>query len=170
MTAQSPDSFYIGTKIKNSLSDSDNFDSLRTVQWKDNKVIMIDQTKLPNKLEFVEYTTFQEIAHAIKTLIVRGAPAIGVSAAFGLALAALQSTAQTRDALLADLEAASTTLAATRPTAVNLVWGLKTNHGHCKGRSYCQGYNPKSYCKISPDGRRRPCNQQGHGKTWLHLV
>ena len=107
------------------MSDSDNFDSLRTVQWKDNKVIMIDQTKLPNKLEFVEYTTFQEIAHAIKTLIVRGAPAIGVSAAFGLALAALQSTAQTRDALLADLEAASTTLAATRPTAVNLVWGLK---------------------------------------------
>ena len=107
------------------MSDSDNFDSLRTVQWKDNKVIMIDQTKLPNKLEFVEYTTYQEIAHAIKTLIVRGAPAIGVSAAFGLALAALQSTAQTRDALLADLEAASTTLAATRPTAVNLVWGLK---------------------------------------------
>lgn len=103
-----------------------NFDSsLQTVRWQDNKVVMIDQTKLPNKLEFVEYTTYQEVAHAIKTLIVRGAPAIGVSAAFGLALAARQSTATTRDGLLADLETAKKILFATRPTAVNLVWGLQ---------------------------------------------
>ena len=86
---------------------------------------MIDQTKLPNKLEFVEYATYQEVAQAIRTLVVRGAPAIGVSAAFGLALAALQSTADTKDALLADLQTAKDTLLATRPTAVNLAWGLQ---------------------------------------------
>ncbi len=103
-----------------------NFDSfLKTVQWRDNKVVMIDQTKLPNKLEFVEYSTYQEVAQAIKTLVVRGAPAIGVSAAFGMALAALQSTAETKDALLEDLQTAKDTLFATRPTAVNLAWGLQ---------------------------------------------
>ena len=60
--------------------------SLRTVEWKNNKVIMIEQTKLPNELIFVEYDDFKQVANAIKTLIVRGAPAIGVSGAFGLGL------------------------------------------------------------------------------------
>ena len=63
---------------------------MRTIEWKDNSVIMIDQTKLPNSLEYVKYTDYNQVANAIKTLIVRGAPAIGVSGAFGLALAALQ--------------------------------------------------------------------------------
>ena len=99
--------------------------SLRTVQWRDNKVIMIDQTKLPNKLIFVEYDDFNQIANAIKTLIVRGAPAIGVSGAFGLALAALQSRAETKEEILSDLEDARKILFATRPTAVNLGWGLE---------------------------------------------
>ena len=61
--------------------------SLRTVEWKNNKVVMIDQTKLPNQLVFVQYNDFNQVADAIRTLIVRGAPAIGVSGAFGLALA-----------------------------------------------------------------------------------
>ena len=52
--------------------------SLKTVEWKDNSVIMIDQTKLPNTLEFVTYTDFNDVADAIRTLVVRGAPAIGV--------------------------------------------------------------------------------------------
>ncbi len=99
--------------------------SLRTVEWKDNKVIMIEQTKLPNKLIFVEYDDFNQVANAIKTLIVRGAPAIGVSGAFGLGLAALQSKAITKEALLSDLEDARKILFATRPTAVNLGWGLE---------------------------------------------
>ena len=99
--------------------------SLRTVEWKDNKVIMIDQTKLPNKLVFEEYNDFNQVADAIKTLVVRGAPAIGVSGAFGLALAVLQSKALTKDELLSDLEDAKKILFATRPTAVNLGWGLE---------------------------------------------
>ena len=99
--------------------------SLRTVEWKDNKVVMIDQTKLPNKLELVEYDDYNQVANAIKTLVVRGAPAIGVSGAFGLALSVLQSTATTKDDLISDLEKARTILFETRPTAVNLEWGLK---------------------------------------------
>ena len=99
--------------------------SLRTVEWKNNKVIMIEQTKLPNKLEFVEYDDFNQVANAIKTLIVRGAPAIGVSGAFGLGLAVLQSTANTKDELISDLQKAKNILFATRPTAVNLGWGLE---------------------------------------------
>jgi len=98
--------------------------SLRTIEWKDNKVVLIDQTKLPNELVFVEYSDFNEVANAIKTLVVRGAPAIGVSGAFGLALAALQSNASTKEELLADLETAKKILFETRPTAINLKWGL----------------------------------------------
>ena len=75
--------------------------SLRTIEWKNNKVVMIDQTKLPNKLEFVEYDDYNQVADAIKTLVVRGAPAIGVSGAVGLALAVLQSKAITKKARLA---------------------------------------------------------------------
>jgi len=85
---------------------------------------MIDQTKLPNELVFVEYSDYADVAHAIKTLIVRGAPAIGVSGAFGLALAALQSRSTTKEQLLSDLEIARKILFETRPTAVNLAWGL----------------------------------------------
>ena len=86
---------------------------------------MIDQTKLPNNLEFVTYDDFNQIADAIRTLVVRGAPAIGVSGAFGLALAALQSNAKEKDQLIQDLENAKKMLFETRPTAVNLVWGLE---------------------------------------------
>ncbi|EGG41807.1 aIF-2BI family translation initiation factor [Candidatus Nitrosarchaeum limnium SFB1] len=98
--------------------------SLRTVEWKDNKVIMIDQTKLPNQLVFVTYDDFNQVADAIRTLVVRGAPAIGVSGAFGLALASLQSKSTTKEELLSDLEKARKILFETRPTAVNLKWGL----------------------------------------------
>jgi methylthioribose-1-phosphate isomerase len=98
--------------------------SLKTIEWKDNSVIMIDQTKLPNSLEYVTYTDYNQVANAIRTLVVRGAPAIGVSGAFGLALAALQSNAKEKDQLIQDLKTAKKILFETRPTAVNLSWGL----------------------------------------------
>ena len=101
-----------------------NTELLKTVEWKNNKVVMIDQTKLPNNLVFVEYDNYNQVADAIKNLVVRGAPAIGVSGAFGLALAVLQSSANTREKLLNDLEHARLILHATRPTAINLKWGL----------------------------------------------
>ena len=99
--------------------------SLRTVEWKDNAVHMIDQTKLPNELVYVKFTDYNDVANAIRNLVVRGAPAIGVSGAFGLALAALQSTAETKNELLSDLEKARKVLHETRPTAINLAWGLE---------------------------------------------
>ena len=98
---------------------------LRTIEWKNDSVVMIDQTKLPNELVFVKYTDYNDIAEAIRTLVVRGAPAIGVSGAFGIALAALQSSSETLDGLLSDLEKAKKILVATRPTAINLSWGLE---------------------------------------------
>ena len=99
--------------------------TLRTIEWKNNEVIMIDQTKLPNELVFVKFTDYNDVAEAIRTLVVRGAPAIGVSGAFGMALAGLQSKAETKEELLSDLEKAQKILFMTRPTAVNLVWGLE---------------------------------------------
>jgi len=98
--------------------------TLKTIEWKDNSVIMIDQTKLPNILEYVTYTDFNQVADAIRTLIIRGAPAIGVSGAFGLALASLQSNATEKNELISYMENAKKILFETRPTAVNLAWGL----------------------------------------------
>ena len=77
---------------------------LHTVEWKNDSVVMIDQTKLPNELVFVKYTDYNDIAEAIRTLVVRGAPAIGVSGAFGIALAALQSSSETKEDLLSDID------------------------------------------------------------------
>jgi len=98
--------------------------SLKTVEWKNNKVVMIDQTKLPNELVFVEFSDYQQVANAINTMVVRGAPAIGVSGAFGLALASQKSNAATKEELLEELEKAKKILFETRPTAINLKWGL----------------------------------------------
>lgn len=97
---------------------------LLTVKWENNQVIMIDQTKLPSRLVYVKYKKYEDVARAIERLVVRGAPAIGVAAAFGMALAAISSKAKTPKALLKDLKIAYQRLRSTRPTAVNLVWAL----------------------------------------------
>ncbi len=97
---------------------------MRTVEWQDGKVRMIDQKQIPWKLEFVDLPDYQSVATAITDMTVRGAPAIGASAAFGMALAARQSKAQTMAALLADLQEAARVLKAARPTAVNLAWAV----------------------------------------------
>jgi methylthioribose-1-phosphate isomerase len=93
---------------------------------------MIDQTKLPNKLVYVKCRDYKEVADAIKKLVVRGAPAIGVTAAFGLALASQQSRAKTLAELMTDLDTAFKVLRATRPTAVNLFWALERVMGRAK--------------------------------------
>ncbi|KFM20907.1 Methylthioribose-1-phosphate isomerase protein [Marine Group I thaumarchaeote SCGC AAA799-D07] len=98
---------------------------LKTIEWRDNSVVMIDQTKLPKELLFITCTDYEQVANAIKTLVVRGAPAIGVSGAFGLALAALQSNANTKEEMIDNLDKAKKILFETRPTAVNLAWALE---------------------------------------------
>ncbi len=94
------------------------------VRWDGERLVLIDQTRLP--VEEIErpYRAWPEVAEAIRALVVRGAPAIGVTAAFGVVLAARQSPATTFEGLLADLEEAIKGLAATRPTAMNLFWAL----------------------------------------------
>ena len=99
--------------------------TLKTIEWKNGSVVMIDQTKLPSKLVFVTLTDYNQVADAIKTLVIRGAPAIGISGAFGLALAALNSKANSKDELINELKHAKKILFETRPTAVNLKWGLE---------------------------------------------
>ncbi len=98
---------------------------LLTVSWKDNSVVMIDQTKLPNKLEYVKCMTYENVADCIKNLVIRGAPAIGVAAAMGLALAAMKSKAKTPEELMHELDTAFKVLRNTRPTAINLFWALE---------------------------------------------
>jgi methylthioribose-1-phosphate isomerase len=94
------------------------------VRWEGDRLALLDQTRLPREEVEIRYTAWEDVATAIRTLVVRGAPAIGVAAAFGVALAARQSRADTFDGFLADLETAVKGLAATRPTAVNLFWAL----------------------------------------------
>jgi len=95
------------------------------LRWAGDRLVLVDQTRLP--VEEVERScaTWPEVADCIRTLVIRGAPAIGVAAAFGVALAARQSGARDFEGLLADLEEAIKGLGATRPTAVNLFWALE---------------------------------------------
>jgi len=95
---------------------------LQTVTWKNGKVCLIDQTVLPDRLRHVEMADWREVVEAIRTMIVRGAPAIGCTAALGLAMGARDIPAQSRDAFLAQFCAMADAFRAARPTAVNLFW------------------------------------------------
>lgn len=88
---------------------------MKTLYWKDNSLYILDQTRLPAKVTYVECKTYQDVIYAIKTLMVRGAPAIGVSAAFAMALAEIAGE---------DLKKAAFEITTARPTAVNLFWAV----------------------------------------------
>lgn len=88
---------------------------MKTMYWKNNHLFLIDQTKLPDELVYYECKTYKDVIHAIKTMKVRGAPAIGVAAAFGMALAEIEGV---------DLQKAGEEIKAARPTAVNLFWAV----------------------------------------------
>ena len=100
------------------------FFTIRTVTWDHGRVKMIDQTALPARLTYVSYRSPEEVAAAIRTMVVRGAPAIGVAAAMGLALAAQRSKATRLPDLMREMQSSSALLKSTRPTAVNLFWGI----------------------------------------------
>src|SRR4249919_2586940 len=89
---------------------------VETIEWTDAGVVMIDQTRLPREQVFVTCRSYLEVADAIRTMVIRGAPAIGVAAAMGVALGVQES---------ADFDTVCRTLAATRPTAVNLFWAIQ---------------------------------------------
>lgn len=97
---------------------------MRTVFWENNELKMIDQRILPARFEILSYRGHKEVAHAITDMVVRGAPAIGAAAAFGLALSGYESASTSTEGLLADLRASAAVLKASRPTAVNLAWAV----------------------------------------------
>lgn len=101
------------------------FSDFRTIYWREGAVYLVDQSKLPHSLEFIKCISYREVCEAIRTMKVRGAPAIGAAAAYGLALAAHNSGARTRAQLIEDIKKAYEELRSTRPTAVNLFWALE---------------------------------------------
>ena len=97
---------------------------LPTIEWRDDAVVMVDQRKLPAEETYVSCRSAAHVARAIKTMVIRGAPAIGVAAAMGLALGVKQSSSTGTQKLAADFYKLCELMAATRPTAVNLFWAI----------------------------------------------
>ena len=97
---------------------------MRTIEWREGVVLTIDQRSLPLREEWIEIRNCMDAASAIKEMKVRGAPLIGVTAAYGLALTAYHSRARSRDELMRELERCAERLRRTRPTAVNLFWAI----------------------------------------------
>src|SRR5262245_46571796 len=102
---------------------------IKTIEWTNEGVRMIDQRKLPTVEEYPVFRTYQEIAEAIRAMVVRGAPAIGVAGAMGLALGVRDSKSKNIAELREDFKRIADTLAATRPTAVNLFWAIERMKG-----------------------------------------
>ena len=98
---------------------------LPTIEWQDDGVVMVDQRKLPAQEVYVRCKTAKEVARAIKKMVIRGAPAIGVAAAMGLALGMTRSKAKGTSQLAAEFYKLSELMAGTRPTAVNLFWAIE---------------------------------------------
>lgn len=107
---------------------------MRPVLWTDRVVKMVDQRRLPTQEIWHEYRTADQVAEAIKSMVVRGAPAIGVSAAYGLALEAAHFEGSLVEELLARLEEKAALLESTRPTAINLKWALDRMLAHARSR------------------------------------
>ena len=97
---------------------------MRTIEWRDGAVVTIDQSRLPNETVFLEMKSCNEVAEAIKTMKIRGAPLLGAAAAFALALTAYHSKARSKEELIDELVSSAKVLRRTRPTAVNLFWAI----------------------------------------------
>ena len=102
---------------------------LPTIEWKDDAVVMIDQRKLPASEVYVTCKTAAEVAKAIKTMVIRGAPAIGVAAAMGIALGMKRSSASGTKQFTTEFQKTCDLMAGTRPTAVNLFWAIEKMKG-----------------------------------------
>ena len=103
--------------------------TVQTLKWFDGRLQMIDQRVLPARFEYLSYSSASEVAEGIRSMVVRGAPAIGCAAAYGIALEALALRQHKREAFAVALERGFAVLAASRPTAVNLFWALARMRG-----------------------------------------
>ncbi|MGI0090207.1 MAG: hypothetical protein ACREBS_00720 [Nitrososphaerales archaeon] len=104
-----------------------NFYEQRTIEWDEesNSVVMIDQTLLPRELKFIQCQSVPQVIDAIKTMKIRGAPAIGIAGAMGVALSVQSSKSRTKKELIREIEPDTIALKSARPTAVNLAWGVE---------------------------------------------
>ncbi|MDP2878978.1 MAG: S-methyl-5-thioribose-1-phosphate isomerase [Sulfuricella sp.] len=99
--------------------------NIETLRWQDNRLEMIDQRVLPARFEYLSYDSAASVAHGIRAMVVRGAPAIGCAAAYGVALEALRLKETAPEAFRSGMEKGFASLAQSRPTAVNLFWALQ---------------------------------------------
>lgn len=99
--------------------------SFTTIDWKDDTVVMIDQRRLPAEEVYNKYDSHEQVADAIRKMVIRGAPAIGVAAAMGIALWAIKNISPTKDDFLEEMDTVCNQFERTRPTAVNLFWAIK---------------------------------------------
>ena len=119
-------------------------DGIQTLRWRDGRLEMIDQRVLPARFEYLRYANAEQVAEGIRSMVVRGAPAIGCAAAYGVALEALALRREPAELFAAGMERAFDLLAASRPTAVNLFWALKRMRaawlalGHCSAEDVAQ--------------------------------
>ncbi len=97
----------------------------KTIEWRDGVVRMLDQRLIPNETRYLEFQSYEEVSNAIRDMVIRGAPAIGSAAAYGLALAAVNSTANDYGTFRSELSQAAQILNAARPTAANLKWAVR---------------------------------------------
>ena len=115
----------------------------KTIEWTDDGVRMIDQLKLPTEERYVTCRTYQEVAEAIRSMVIRGAPAIGVAAAMGVALGVKNSGARTIPDLRADFDVIAEAIGKTRPTAVNLFWAIERMRTAFEGSlTVAPGFSP----------------------------
>src|SRR5438128_5069730 len=125
---------------------------IKTIEWTDEGVKMIDQRKLPTVEEYPVFKTYEEVAEAIRSMVIRGAPAIGVAAAMGVALGVLRAEEGSLDDAV---ETICDTLARTRPTAVNLFWAIdrmKRVYGTLRGRP-----TPEIRVRLVEEAQRIRC-------------
>src|SRR6516225_9264374 len=113
--------------------------TFKTIEWTDDGVRMIDQTRLPGQEVYRNYTDYLGVAEAIRSMVIRGAPAIGVAAAMGIALGMRNSAASTETEFRAEFETIAETISRTRPTAVNLFWAVKRMRAVFEESISCSG-------------------------------
>lgn len=129
-----------------------------SIRWIDGAVSMLDQRILPHRTEYLTFRTHEEVAAAIRDMVIRGAPAIGAAAAFGLALAANRSQADSPAMLRDDLASAAGVLRQARPTAVNLFWAIErvleeaANPAHETARAVREAVVAEAHAIFREDG------------------
>jgi methylthioribose-1-phosphate isomerase len=146
--------------------------TFQTLSWQGNRLRLLDQRRLPHELIYLDLTSVEEVAEAIRNMTIRGAPAIGVAAAYGLALAAKSVTAMRSSIFIAEITSAAALLRQARPTAVNLTWAIDRILRLVAAN---QNLSPAKLCGLILDEAHRMAAEDIEinrriGQNALHLV